>query len=441
MPFAEFQNGNAGLAAPQYQRQVEESDARLRMAENEAAGSMMERAQRMLVSRQSMEIEKMRFATTQAMNSVDLRRKELELTKANNSSALDSMRLDAEKQGLEADLEQGKQTLAASASARKLIAGLPAYVAKWAEIPGDNPRALHNALETYKQLFGHVTADPKYQAQVTEIAGPAITALNARISGAMATSEANANEFAIALEDANFKISSGDPVERAAGEAAVSRIFKDPKFTAARNSVGERGKALNETVRTVMTERGKRADARAKAEAAASEKSKIPSELFTSTEKIESTYLALQDIKKSYDSDDGLHGPIVGLVRDLNPWDTDAQTLAKKVTAAVPTLARGVFGEVGVLTNEDMKLYKSLLPNNRSNEAAAKALFEFLSQKLELAYNGRMKKLTGQGYNTDGFEMRTGAAAKPAAKVGSYADYVAALKAEKAARQSAPPAR
>lgn len=61
-------------------------------------------------------------------------------------------------------------------------------------------------------------------------------------------------------------------------------------------------------------------------------------------------------------------GPIVGLFRGANPWDTNAQTIKAQLNAIVPNLARGVFGEVGVLTDNDIAQYSKTLPNLKSTE-------------------------------------------------------------------------
>lgn len=59
-------------------------------------------------------------------------------------------------------------------------------------------------------------------------------------------------------------------------------------------------------------------------------------------------------------------GPIVGAFRGANPWDTNAQTIKAQLNAIVPNLARGVYGEVGVLTDNDIKQYSKTLPNLKS---------------------------------------------------------------------------
>lgn len=67
-------------------------------------------------------------------------------------------------------------------------------------------------------------------------------------------------------------------------------------------------------------------------------------------------------------------GPLKGWIRKKNPWDTDAQKMQAILTGTVPNLARGVFGEVGVLTDHDIQLYMGTLPNLTQTEDVQKAV-------------------------------------------------------------------
>jgi len=67
-------------------------------------------------------------------------------------------------------------------------------------------------------------------------------------------------------------------------------------------------------------------------------------------------------------------GPITGAFRGVNPWDTNAQTIKAQLNAIVPNLARGIYGEVGVLTDNDIKTYSKTLPNLTSTEDVRNAV-------------------------------------------------------------------
>lgn len=55
--------------------------------------------------------------------------------------------------------------------------------------------------------------------------------------------------------------------------------------------------------------------------------------------------------------------PITWLIANKNPWDTKAQEIKAKLQALVPKVARWVFWEVWVLTDQDIANYIQTLPN------------------------------------------------------------------------------
>ncbi|KND49810.1 MAG: hypothetical protein AB203_01835 [Parcubacteria bacterium C7867-008] len=67
-------------------------------------------------------------------------------------------------------------------------------------------------------------------------------------------------------------------------------------------------------------------------------------------------------------------GPIVGIIKSNNPYDTKAQQMKAAITAIVPKLARGVYGEVGVLTDADIENYSRTIANLRSTGDVNKAV-------------------------------------------------------------------
>jgi LysM repeat protein len=67
-------------------------------------------------------------------------------------------------------------------------------------------------------------------------------------------------------------------------------------------------------------------------------------------------------------------GPIVGIIKSNNPYDTKAQQMKAAITAIVPKLARGVYGEVGVLTDADIENYSRTIANLRSTSDVNKAV-------------------------------------------------------------------
>ncbi|MCK9588724.1 MAG: hypothetical protein WC069_06470 [Candidatus Shapirobacteria bacterium] len=101
-------------------------------------------------------------------------------------------------------------------------------------------------------------------------------------------------------------------------------------------------------------------------------------------------------------------GPVTGAVRGVNPYDAVAQAIENQVNSLVPGLARGVFEEVGVLTDEDVKRYKRLIPNMRTDPAVAQLIIKDLREKLRASRSIALKTWEAGGYDVSGF--KTGAA-------------------------------
>lgn len=72
--------------------------------------------------------------------------------------------------------------------------------------------------------------------------------------------------------------------------------------------------------------------------------------------------------------DGELYGPLVGQVRSINPFDTNAQQFKALIQGIVPNLARGIYGEVGVLTDTDIDNYAKTLPTLSSTEEVQDAM-------------------------------------------------------------------
>lgn len=82
--------------------------------------------------------------------------------------------------------------------------------------------------------------------------------------------------------------------------------------------------------------------------------------------------------------------PILGRLRSMNPYDTNAQVLKAQLQALIPNLARGVYGEVWVLTDNDIANYAKTIPNLSSTQDVNKAI---LSMTLKTMWNGYKSQL------------------------------------------------
>lgn len=96
-------------------------------------------------------------------------------------------------------------------------------------------------------------------------------------------------------------------------------------------------------------------------------------------------------------------GPLVGLFRGANPWDTNAQTIKAQLNAIVPNLARGVYGEVGVLTDNDVAQYSKTLPNLKSTEDIRNAVLGITVDLIGKSIKRTLEINAANGKDVSGF--------------------------------------
>jgi hypothetical protein len=96
-------------------------------------------------------------------------------------------------------------------------------------------------------------------------------------------------------------------------------------------------------------------------------------------------------------------GPIVGIFRSANPWDVKAQLLKAQITKIIPGLARGVFGEVGVLTDQDVALYAKTLGTLTSPEEINELLTSAAIKMISNSYEDKLKGMAEGRVNVSGY--------------------------------------
>lgn len=79
--------------------------------------------------------------------------------------------------------------------------------------------------------------------------------------------------------------------------------------------------------------------------------------------------------------------------------DKDVSALKAAINGAVPNLARGVFGEVGVLTDQDIKNYIKIMPNMGDQEATNKVLADALQRMVNKSIVSRVESYAKQRIN------------------------------------------
>lgn len=95
--------------------------------------------------------------------------------------------------------------------------------------------------------------------------------------------------------------------------------------------------------------------------------------------------------------------PIVSIVRSNNPYDSKAQEIKAKLRSIVPSLARGVYGEVGVLTDSDIDNYSRTIANLSSTEDVSKKLTEATQQLVVNSIKNKLDTLARGGKDVSGF--------------------------------------
>lgn len=96
-------------------------------------------------------------------------------------------------------------------------------------------------------------------------------------------------------------------------------------------------------------------------------------------------------------------GPILGALRSKNPYDTKAVEIKALIQGLVPSLARGVYGEVGVLTDQDINNYIKTLPNLTSTDDQKKLLIDMTKKTLARTLQGTIKTQAMGGRDVSGF--------------------------------------
>lgn len=96
-------------------------------------------------------------------------------------------------------------------------------------------------------------------------------------------------------------------------------------------------------------------------------------------------------------------GPIVWILRSNNPYDQKAREIQTVINQLVPTLARGVYWEVWVLTDADIKHYSQTVPNLQSTEEVNNAILALTLNMLAQGYKNKLRTLASAGNDVSRF--------------------------------------
>jgi hypothetical protein len=96
-------------------------------------------------------------------------------------------------------------------------------------------------------------------------------------------------------------------------------------------------------------------------------------------------------------------GPIAGRLQKLDPYHPQRVAIEAQITRIVPGLARGIFGEVGVLTDTDVERYKNTLANPNMTDVQIEQMHNDTMAKIDQSINETISAFDGAGYHMDSF--------------------------------------
>lgn len=113
----------------------------------------------------------------------------------------------------------------------------------------------------------------------------------------------------------------------------------------------------------------------------------------------------LDSLKKEIDDfrAKGGTGAFKGRINEQKFWDADVATIKAKLQGVIPTIARGIFSEVGVLTDQDIENYKNTIPNIKTPDEAINRIFEGLMETIDSKILNTYESYANAGYDVSGF--------------------------------------
>jgi hypothetical protein len=96
-------------------------------------------------------------------------------------------------------------------------------------------------------------------------------------------------------------------------------------------------------------------------------------------------------------------GPVMGIIRSNNPFDEKARLIKAQITKIIPGLARGVFNEVGVLTDPDVRMYSQTIGNLTTPEEVNEALTKAAMDMVARGFEDRLVTMAKNRKNVSGY--------------------------------------
>lgn len=96
-------------------------------------------------------------------------------------------------------------------------------------------------------------------------------------------------------------------------------------------------------------------------------------------------------------------GPIAGRLQALDPYNPKRIAIEAQITRIVPGLARGIFNEVGVLTDQDVERYRNTLANPNMTDEQIDLLHRDTLSKIDQSIIITLDTFSMAGYDTTNF--------------------------------------
>jgi len=120
----------------------------------------------------------------------------------------------------------------------------------------------------------------------------------------------------------------------------------------------------------------------------------------TGIEKTIQTFGQFEDLSKRIE--DVKTGPISGLI-NKNPYSKTGAEVKAMITGLIPGLARGTYGEVGVLTDADIENYKKTVPNLSTPDSAKNFILAMTAKMLTNSLKNKLSVSAKAGWDVSAF--------------------------------------
>lgn len=356
------------------------------------AQSLMFRAQEMGIRREQHEMNKRKFGVElltmdleQQAAQLQVQNARLALKKQESAFSYEQKALEFKEQQLEATKAAAENELGTAPEARQKFDEVMAAVKDPKRSLLDRQAIVDSWIQGHQGLINS-KLNPDLQQ---EFAGYAETLAGAR--GHM-SAQLNQNiiSSAMLLKGTIDSAKTLDELENISRDPRYQYAAMHPEFA---KRVAEKQDNLLKHQQALELEAAK----------AGSNKPKIPSESLRQIDSVFGVNEILDQIELKF-KNAGPVGPFLGMIRSKNPYDKTAQALTTYVQSTIPGLARGVFREVGVLTDTDIARYERALPSLRTPEDLAKMIVADLKDRLKRTSRNTIRVYNAAGYDTDGLQ-------------------------------------